>query len=200
MQNDPILGLLSGLIGVPEEEILSALNKSCAPTPVSIRMPRHPSEWDSQRTKPQPKERALSSNQEMANKINELYNELNQKDKDLREARESVRRLQDSLRDFRKRAEDAEMKAAATLASYNSLSAEYNRLLNKYHATIAELKAAKNESVYKCSNPLFTVASFDPAVPNADEYREQVVNPKEVDAIDIPLATAESIIRKIQGL
>lgn len=199
MQNDPILGLLSGLIGVPEEEILSALNKHCAPIPVSIRMPRQPSEWNSQRTQPQPKDRALSSNQEMANKINELYNELNQKDKDLREARESVRRLQDSVRDFRKRAEDAEMKAASTLNSYNSLSAEYNRLLDKYHATIAELKAAKNESVYKCSNP-FTVASFDPAVPCADEYREQIVNPKEVDAIDIPLSTAESIIRKIQGL
>jgi len=199
MQNDPILGLLSGLIGVPEEEILSALNKSCAPTPVSIRMPRHPSEWDSQRTQPQPKERALSSNQEMANKINELYNELNQKDKDLREARESVRRMQDSLRDFRKRAEDAEMKAASTLASYNTLSAQYNSLFDKYRAAKAALRAAQNNSVYKCSNP-FTVASFDPAVPNADEYREQVVNPKEVDAIDIPLATAESIIRKIQGL
>jgi len=198
MQNDPILGLLSGLIGVPEEEILSALNKSCA-TPVSIRMPRHPSEWDSQRTQPQPKERALSSNQEMANKINELYNELNQKDKDLREARESVRRMQDSLRDFRKRAEDAEMKAASTLASYNTLSAQYNSLFDKYRAAKAALRAAQNNSVYKCSNP-FTVASFDPAVPNADEYREQVVNPKEVDAIDIPLATAESIIRKIQGL
>lgn len=195
MQNDPILGLLSGLIGVPEEEILSAL----APTPVSIRMPRHPSEWNSQRTQPQPKERAFSSNQEMANKINELYNELNQKDKDLREARESVRSLQDRLRDFRKRAEDAEMKAASTLSSYNALSAEYNRLLDKYHVTIAELKAEKDESVYKCSNP-FTVASFDPAVPGADEYREQVVNPNEVDSIDIPLATAESIIRKIQGL
>jgi len=199
MQNDPILGLLSGLIGVPEEEILSALNKSCAPTPVSIRMPRHPSEWDSQRTQPQPKERALSSNQEMANKINELYNELNQKDKDLREARESVRRMQDSLRDFRKRAEDAEMKAASTLASYNTLSAQYNSLFDKYRAAKAALRAAQNNSVYKCSNP-FTVASFDPAVPNADEYREQVVNPKEVDTIDIPLATAESIIRKIQGL
>lgn len=198
MQNDPILGLLSGIIGIPEEEILRAINNNSTPTPVSIRMPSRPSEWNSPRTQPRKNDTPLSSNQEMANKINELYNELNQKDKDLREARESVRRLQDSVRDFRKRAEDAEMKAAATLNSYNNLSAQYNSLFDKYRAAKAALKAAQNNSVYKASNP-FTVASFDPAVPGADEYREQVVKPKEVDAIDISLSTAEDIIRRIQG-
>lgn len=196
MQNDPIFGLLSGLFGIPEEEILRAINNN--PTPVFIRMPSQPSEWNSQSTQPQPKVSAPPSNQEMANKINELYNELNQKDKDLREARESVRRLRDSVRDFRKRAEDAEMKAASTLTSYNTLSAEYNRLLDKHRAATAALKAAQNNSVYKSSSP-FTVASFDPAVPGGDVHREQVINPKEVDAIDIPLSTAEEIIRRIQG-
>lgn len=198
MQNDPILGLLSGFIGIPEEEILRAINNNSTPTPVSIRMPSRPSEWNSPRTQRPKNDTPISSNQEMANKINELYNELNQKDKDLREARESVRRLQDSVRDFRKRAEDAEMKAAATLNSYNNLSAQYNSLFDKYRAAKAALKAAQNNSVYKASNP-FTVASFDPAVPGADEYREQVVKPKEVDAIDISLSTAEDIIRRIQG-
>ena len=195
MQNDPAIEILSQFFGIPYKELVRQIDSN----PVTFKVtPPSADEYRGAIPARNEPTNAAVGNQEMANKINELYNELNQKDKDLREARESVRRLQDTLLDFRRRAEKAESDAATARKSYNDLAAQYNHLFDKYRSAKAALKAAQNNSVYKASNP-FTVASFDPAAPGPDEYREQVIKPKEVDAIDIPLSTAEEIIRRIQG-
>lgn len=194
MRDDQLIGVLSKLIGIPEQEVISAIS---APIPVSsIRLPSHPSEWKAPHLRQTQNEGASKTNQEMANKINELYNELNQKDKDLKEAQETVRRLQGEVRRFRQRAEEAEQKAATTLSSYNGLAAEFNNLLERHRAVKAALRAAKNQTVYTASNQS-PVASVDFAFPGTKD--KTVVHTPDVDAIDIPLSAAEEIIRKIQG-
>lgn len=195
MQNDPALEILSQFFGIPYNELVRQIESK----PVTFKVtPPSADEYRGAIPARNEQTNAGVGNLEMANKINELYNELNQKDKDLRETRKALHSLQETLLDFRRRAENAERDAATVRKSYSDLSAEYNNLLNRHRAVKASLKAAQNNSVYKSSNP-FTVASFDPAVPGGDVHRAQVIKPKEVDAIDIPLSAAEEIIRRIQG-
>ena len=171
---DPILEFLSQLPGVTKVTPMDypqyrRMNASLAQRRVNPETPN-----------------AATSNQEMANKINELYNELNQKEHDLAETRKSFKRLQESLLDFRRRAEHAERDAAAARKSYNDLSAAYNKLLDSHRAVKAALNAAKNQS---------PVASADLAFPGTKD--KTVVSTPAVDAIDIPLSTAEDIINKV---
>ena len=176
---DPILEFLSQLPGVTKV------------TPMDYHQYRRMNADLAQRRVNPETPNAATSNQEMANKINELYNELNQKDRDLGETRKALRSLQDTLLDFRRRAEHAEQDAAAARKSYNELSAEYNKLLDSHRAVKAALNAAKNQTIYTASNHPH-VASADFAFPGTKD--KTAVSTPEVDAIDLPLSAAENII------
>ena len=171
---DPILEFLSQLPGVTKV------------TPMDYHQYRRMNADLAQRRVNPETPNAATSNQEMANKINELYNELNQKERDLGETRKALRSLQETLLDFRRRAEHAEQDAAAARKSYNELSAEYNKLLDRHRAVKAALNAAKNQT---------PVASADFAFPGTKD--KTVVSTPDVDAIDIPLSAAEDIIDKV---
>ena len=179
---DPILEFLSQLPGVTKV------------TPMDYQQYRRMNASLAQRRVNPETPNAATSNQEMANKINELYNELNQKEHDLAETRKALRSLQDTLLDFRRRAEHAEQDAAAARKSYNELSAEYNKLLYRHREVKAALKAAKNQTVYTASNQS-PVASADLAFPGTKD--KTVVSTPAVDAIDIPLSAAEDIINQM---
>ena len=174
MQNDPILEFLSQLPGVTK--VIPMDYPQCRRMNASLAQRRVTPETPN----------AATPNQEMANKINELYNELNQKEHDLGETRKALRSLQDTLLDFRRRAEHAEQDAAAARKSYNELSAAYNKLLDSHRAVKAALNAAKNQT---------PVASADLAFPGTKD--KTAVSTPDVDAIDIPLSTAEDIINTL---
>lgn len=176
---DPILEFLSQLPGVTKV------------TPMDYNQYRRMNADLAQRRVNPETPNAATSNQEMANKINELYNELNQKERDLVETRKALRSLQETLLDFRRRAEHAEQDAATARKSYSDLSAEFNKLLDSHRAVQATLRAAKNQRVYTASNQ-HPVASVDFAFPGTKD--KTAVSTPEVDAIDIPLSEAENII------